>query len=132
MLKHHLPPSLKSTRRVSAAANWPKAKTKSGSTPAGTSVNGKVERRANDQGVSDRIYRLLKKEQWLKARLLLKRELRQDRDSHWLWMMLGLTYYETFDYDAALPYAKKAVTLQPKCPLALSYYAGTLEMLCRT
>ena len=71
-------------------------------------------------------------EDWAEARSLIKIELRQFPDSHWLITRLGLTYYEERQYKRALRYSEKAFSIAPKCPLVLWDYAGCLEMLERT
>jgi tetratricopeptide (TPR) repeat protein len=70
-------------------------------------------------------------EDWPKARKLIKAELFNYPDDHWLLTRLGLTYYEQGQYKRALQYSEKALTIAPDCPLVLWEYAGTLEMLGR-
>jgi len=70
-------------------------------------------------------------DKWTKARGLIERALKIEPDIHWLLTRLGLTYYEQFDYELALEYEKKALSLAPDCPLVQWDYAGTLEMLDR-
>ncbi|MDX2166831.1 MAG: tetratricopeptide repeat protein [Deltaproteobacteria bacterium] len=68
---------------------------------------------------------------WLTARKAIERALMIDPHNHWLLTRLGLTYYELRDYSAALRCSEQALVLNPKCPLALWDYAGTLQMLDR-
>lgn len=70
-------------------------------------------------------------ERWVDLRAVLKEDLRQDPDDHWLLTRIGLTYYEQRNYKEALTYSEKAIELEPACPLALWDYAGTLDMLGR-
>ncbi len=71
---------------------------------------------------------LIDQKKWGKARALLQEELVSAPADHWLWMTLGLTYYEQKRYDKALECSKRAVEYQPDCPLALWHYAGSLFM----
>lgn len=70
-------------------------------------------------------------DKWAKARGLIERALQVEPNSHWLMTRLALTYYEQFDYARALEYSKKALLLEPDCPLVQWDYAGALEMLDR-
>jgi tetratricopeptide (TPR) repeat protein len=71
---------------------------------------------------------LLKRKRWREARALIQDELVSAPTDHWLWTTLGLTYYEEKQYEKALECSKRAVELQPDCPLVLWDYAGTLSM----
>ncbi len=77
---------------------------------------------------TSKIENLLAAKKWLQARALLQEKIVTDPGDHWLWMHLGLTYYEKKDYDRALSCSKRAVELQPDCALALWHYAGSLVM----
>jgi tetratricopeptide (TPR) repeat protein len=77
------------------------------------------------------IEKLLEQKRWGKARALIQEELVSAPTDHWLWTTLGLTYYEEKQYEKALECSKRAVELQPDCPLVLWDYAGTLEMCAR-
>lgn len=68
---------------------------------------------------------------WRRARQLIRAELKEKPDSHWLLTRLGLTYYEERAYRKSLSYSRKALRLAPNCPLALWDYAGSLQMLGR-
>ncbi len=74
------------------------------------------------------IERLIEQKSWSKARALIQEELVSAPTDHWLWMTLSLTYYEQKRYDKALQCSKRAVELQPECPLALWHYAGSLSL----
>jgi len=74
---------------------------------------------------------VIRGEKWKKARQLIRAELKERPDSHWLLTRLGLTYYEERSYGPSLSYSKKALKLAPECPLALWDYAGSLQMLGR-
>jgi len=78
-----------------------------------------------------RIEEAIERDEWPKARTLIKRWLRVKPDDHWLLTRLGLTYYEQRQYKRALHYELKALQIEPYCPLAIWDYAGTLDMLGR-
>ena len=71
---------------------------------------------------------LVAEKKWKQAQALLQRELLTSPTDHWVWFTLGLTYHEQKQYDQALACSKRAVQLQPDCPLALWHYAGSLSM----
>ena len=71
---------------------------------------------------------LVRKRRWLAARRAIHAELKVTPQSHWLLARLALTHYELRDYRSASRYAKRALALQPRCPLALWEYAGALQM----
>ena len=75
------------------------------------------------------IEKYIEKENWAKARNEIRKELKTDKDNHWLITRLGLTFYEEKEYKRALHYSEKAKKLAPNCPLVLWDYAGTLDML---
>lgn len=77
------------------------------------------------------IEQLLRKEEWQRARILIRKELVKSPKSHWLLTRLSSTYYETRQYKRALFFVEKALELAPKCPLVLWDYAGCLDMLHR-
>lgn len=107
----------KSTKKVKDAGNWARAKTKS----AGR-LNG--SRSKNARLLED----LLEREDWSKAREVIQEELVFGPTDHWLWLHLGLTYYEQRAYEKSLKCAEYAVQREPDCPLALWHYAGSLYM----
>jgi tetratricopeptide (TPR) repeat protein len=74
------------------------------------------------------IEQLVNRKQWGKVRTQVQEELISAPTDHWLWMTLGLSYYEQKHYEKALECTKRAVELQPDCPLALWHYAGALFM----
>jgi tetratricopeptide (TPR) repeat protein len=77
------------------------------------------------------IEKLIRGGKWLAARNAIEKALAVDPHNHWLLTRLALTYYELRDYSEALRYSEQALALDPKCPLALWDYAGTLQMLAR-
>jgi tetratricopeptide (TPR) repeat protein len=81
--------------------------------------------------MSKAIEAAIRKEKWKEARRLIRADLREKPDSHWLLTRLGLTYYEERSYRTSLSYSQKALKLAPLCPLALWDYAGSLQMLGR-
>lgn len=111
------PASSRSTKKAKDASLWEKAKTR----------NGKARIGSRDKRAAQ-IEKLLEAKRWKSARSLLHEELVFDPTSHWLWMHLGLTYYEDKEYETALVCSKRAVELEPRCPLALWHYAGSLYM----
>jgi tetratricopeptide (TPR) repeat protein len=74
------------------------------------------------------IEQLVAAKKWTRARALIQEELVSAPSDHWLWMTLSLTYYEQKQYEKALQSSKRAVELEPSCPLALWHYAGSLYM----
>jgi len=84
------------------------------------------ERRA-----SHRIEAAIEREDWLKARRLIREGLRRKPGDHWFLTRLALTYYEQRQYRRALHYDVKALNVEPYCPLAVWGYAGALDMLER-
>lgn len=84
------------------------------------------ERRAARQ-----IEEAIERDNWQKARLLIRQWLRREPNDHWLLTRLGLTYYEQKQYRRALRYELKALQIEPYCPLVVWDYAGTLDMLGR-
>lgn len=63
------------------------------------------------------------------AQRLIRKKLQAEPDSHWLWAILSSTYYEQREYEKALEYSQKALSLAPRCPLVLWHYAGALDQL---
>jgi tetratricopeptide (TPR) repeat protein len=84
------------------------------------------ERRA-----ASRIEEAIERDDWEKARLLIRQWLSREPNNHWLLTRLGLTYYERKQYKRALHYELKALQVEPYCPLVIWDYAGTLDMLGR-
>jgi tetratricopeptide (TPR) repeat protein len=77
------------------------------------------------------IEQAIAREDWLRARRLIRAVLSREPDSHWLLSRLALTYYEQRQYRRALNYEIKALQIEPYCPMAIWGYAGTLDMLER-
>lgn len=75
------------------------------------------------------IEELIEKEEWEAARKVIQKSLSETPDDHWLLTRLGLTYYEQRNYKKALEIHEQAFSYNPKCPLVLWDYAGTLQML---
>jgi len=71
------------------------------------------------------------KEDWNRAIELNSRLLKNEPDNHWLITRLSSSYYEARQYRKALFLAKKALSIDPYCPLALWDYATSLDMLER-
>ena len=80
---------------------------------------------------TEHINTLFRKEEWKKARGIIRAELKNTPDSHWLWTRLATTYYEEHQYSKALSLEKRALQLAPNCPLVLWDLAGTMDMLGR-
>jgi tetratricopeptide (TPR) repeat protein len=83
--------------------------------------------RRSAEAIEDAIAR----DEWLRARRLIRAALSRKADDHWLLSRLALTYYEQRQYRRALNYELKALQIEPYCPLAIWGYAGTLDMLER-
>jgi hypothetical protein len=66
---------------------------------------------------------------WREARKLILTELALFPRSHWLTTRLSTTYYEERKYKKALVVSKRALKLDPQCPLILWDYACVLDML---
>ena len=112
--------SAKSMNEASEESAWVKGKRKKGGSRNGSSAsNGAL------------IEKLLEEKDWKAARASLHEELVFKPSDHWLWLTLSSTYYEDKDYDKALVCGKRAVELEPGCPLALWHYAGALYMTQR-
>lgn len=73
----------------------------------------------------------VRRNDWLGARRMILKDLPANPRSHWLLARLSLTYYEQRNYRKALQIAQKALSISPKCPLALWECAGALQMLGR-
>jgi tetratricopeptide (TPR) repeat protein len=80
---------------------------------------------------AEAIEQAIARDEWLRARRLIRAALSRKADDHWLLSRLALTYYEQRQYRRALNYELKALQIQPYCPLAIWGYAGTLAMLER-
>jgi hypothetical protein len=76
-----------------------------------------------------KVTQLFDMRKWKEARKLLKADLEQEPDNHWLLTRLATTYYEEKDYATAKSYAEQALALVPDCPLAMWELAGALQML---
>jgi tetratricopeptide (TPR) repeat protein len=111
------PATEKSTKKGSGAGTWSKAKTKSAKSRTGSRGDAAAA-----------IERALDAKNWSRARALLHEELVFAPADHWLWMHLSLAYYEDRQYEKALLCSKRALELEPRCPLALWHYAGCLYM----
>jgi tetratricopeptide (TPR) repeat protein len=70
-------------------------------------------------------------ERWNEACRAITADLRSDPRNHWLVSRLALTFYEQRRYNDALIHSERALELNPRCPLSLWDYAGTLQMLDR-
>ena len=81
--------------------------------------------RSTSEVINDNLY----KENWVKARSLIRKELKNNPKSHWLLTRLGSTYYEERLYRKSLHIAQQAYQLAPSCPLVLWDYAGSLDMV---
>lgn len=66
-------------------------------------------------------------EMYDEAIVLLRRELRQDKDNHWLLAELSTCYHEKREYEKSLECIERAMGIEPECPLVLWHYAGALS-----
>jgi len=113
----HNPASARNTKKGRDASSWAKGRKKSANSRIGS----------RDETTSE-IEELISRKDWKAARFLIHEELVFDPMSHWLWMTLGLAYYEDREYEKSLACSKRAVELEPRCPLALWHFAGSLSM----
>src|SRR5947209_3165974 len=111
------PATGRSTKKAAGASSWGKGKKKSANSRAGSSADAPAA-----------IERALERKDWGRARALLHEELVLAPTDHWVWMHLSLAYYEDRHYEKALACSKRAIELEPRCPLALWHYAGCLYM----
>ena len=81
--------------------------------------------------LGNKIEKFIDREQWEEARSEILKDLKKQPDDHWLLTRLALTYYEQRRYKKALQVSQKAISLAPRCPLALWDYAGSLDMVHR-
>jgi tetratricopeptide (TPR) repeat protein len=80
---------------------------------------------------AEAIEKAIAREDWMRARRLIRAALSHKAKDHWLLSRLALTYYEQRQYRRALNYELKALQIEPYCPLAIWGYAGELHMLER-
>src|SRR5262249_26328292 len=66
-----------------------------------------------------RIEALLNKGQWRRAEAVIRKQLQDNPEDHWLWARLAGAKYEQREYRGALDAAEKALEIVPDCPLAL-------------
>lgn len=71
--------------------------------------------------------KLIMRGKYDQAIVLLRNDLKQSPDCHWLWFELSSAYYEKKQYKRALKYAEKSLEIVPNCPLALWHCAGALS-----
>jgi len=76
--------------------------------------------------ISQQINNFFAEENYLAAIELLRTKLSEYPDDHWLLAQLSICFYEQKEYQTALEFSQKAVTLKPQCPLALNYHATIL------
>ena len=76
-----------------------------------------------------KIDKVVGKEDWVKARPLIKKAIKKYPDDFYLLTQLAVTYYEQKNYEQAFEAIKKAYELEPTEPLVMWHYAGTLDML---
>lgn len=87
--------------------------------------------RQKERRSGEAIEQAIAREDWLRARRLIRLALSRKPDDHWLLSRLALTYYEQRQYRRALNYEIKALQIEPYCPMAIWGYAGELAMLER-
>lgn len=108
----------RNTRRGSARSLWVKGKKK----------NAKNRTGFKSSVMTSVIQKEIEAKNWRKARSLIQEELVFSPTDHWLWMTLGLTYYEDKEYEKALECSRRAIELKSNNPLALWHYGGSLYM----
>jgi tetratricopeptide (TPR) repeat protein len=62
------------------------------------------------------------------AKKLIKKELKNYPNDHFLLTSLGNVYYELFEYNKAIEYTQEAIEIAPSCPLAINNHAVVLFM----
>lgn len=72
---------------------------------------------------------LLDKEQWNAAEKMIRQELKDDPECHWLWTQLGSVLYEQRKYKASLKPLLHSFKLLPDCPFTLWHLAGTYDAI---
>lgn len=87
------------------------------------------EKDINDIQFQTELNELISKGDWASAIRLVKRKLKLEPYSHWLYTRLSSLYYEKREYEIALKYAILAHEIKPNCPLVLWDYAGALYMV---
>jgi len=107
----------RSTKKAKGDKGWEKARKRKGKSPAGSKGDGMSE-----------IEQSIERKHWKKAHALVQEKLVSAPMDHWLWLTLSLTYYEQKEYEKALEASRRAVQLEPDCPLALWHFAGSLYM----
>ncbi len=85
--------------------------------------------RCQEKNNIKKINELFQDEKWKVAREIIKVELENYPQDHWLLTRLSTTYYEEHKYDKALYYVRKAFKIAPNCPLVIWDYACALDMI---
>ncbi|MFC1991839.1 hypothetical protein ACFLVC_03860 [Chloroflexota bacterium] len=93
--------------------------------------NIETEKLKLHKNLSQVFNRLCKEKKWVEARLALLEWLENEPDSHWLLAQLSDIYYLERNYEKALEYSEQALSIAPRCPLVLWYYAEILFKLER-
>lgn len=70
-------------------------------------------------------------EQWAEVKVLIRKALKQYPDDFYLYTKLSSAFYEEQNYKKAFELIKKAYRLEPKEPLVMWHYAGTLAAIGR-
>src|SRR5437867_1673562 len=117
MTQTHSPATEKNTKRAKGDDEWKKEKKRNVASPNGSKDKANA-----------RIEHSLQTKRWKTARALIQEQLVYEPSDHWLWLSLGLTYYEQQEYEKSLKCSQWAVQLEARCPLALWHLAGSLYM----
>lgn len=83
----------------------------------------------NGTTTTGRIEAFVEKGQWDRAQMLIRRELTNQPENHWLLTQLSVTLYEQCRYSEALEPLVASLKIVPDCPLTLWNLAGTLDAL---
>jgi tetratricopeptide (TPR) repeat protein len=62
------------------------------------------------------------------AKKLIKKELKNYPNDHFLLTSLGNVHYELFEYTKAIEYTQEAIEIAPNCPLTINNHAVVLFM----
>lgn len=80
----------------------------------------------------DRLYRLYDREDWVGARKLIRTDMKtEDPNVHWLMAKMAQTYHCEHKYTRALAWARRALDIRPRCPIARWEQAVVLSDLGR-
>ena len=83
----------------------------------------------DEKDIGKEITKLLMSDNYQECINLIRKELKRQKDDHWLYASLSSAYYGMGKYKRALKAAEKALNLEMDCPLSQWYYATSLERI---